>query len=57
VLRQAGEVGSDASLLLGIWPDHIDRDEAETALATIAEGREWLLRWRSEGFTESKADG
>jgi hypothetical protein len=57
VLRQAGEVGSDASLLGGIWPDDIDRDEAETVLASVAEGRQRLWRWQSEGFGGSKADG
>jgi mannitol-1-phosphate/altronate dehydrogenase len=57
VLRRAGEVGSDALLLGGIWPDDIDRDEAAAVLATVAEGRQWLLRWQAEGFAGSKADG
>jgi mannitol-1-phosphate 5-dehydrogenase len=50
VLRGLGAAGSDADLLLGIWPDRLDRQEVEAVLDVIDEGREWLTRWERDGF-------
>jgi mannitol-1-phosphate 5-dehydrogenase len=50
VLGMRGAAGDDASLLFDIWPDDIDRDEAEAVLDAVDGGRHWLSRWRQEGF-------
>ncbi len=51
VLRRAGAgAGSDADLLLAAWPESLDRDEVETVLGVVGEGRGWLEQWHAEGF-------
>ena len=51
VLR-AGEPdhGYDADLLRAGWPDGLDPDEVARVIDAVAEGREWLERWRQGGF-------
>lgn len=50
VLRRAGAEGSDALLLHGIWPADLGTTETRPVLDVIDIGREWLQRWKRDGF-------
>lgn len=49
--RDEGQADSDLpDLLMSCWPDDVDAAEAQAVLDAVAEGVEWLERWRSGGF-------
>ena len=48
--RSAEGPGSDADLLLAVWPSELDSDEVEAVLDVVEEGREWLGVWHAHGF-------
>jgi hypothetical protein len=50
VLRRSGEAGADADLLRACWPADVPQAEADSVLATVAQGRGSLERWLEGGF-------
>lgn len=56
VLRRRGADGTDADMLIDLWPDGLDPKETGPVIDTIAEGRETLRRWRATGFDGVLAD-